>query len=279
MSVLIALTEELLKLLKACDKADVPLTIGGGLGLYLRDIHLETERSPRFPVRPEPRTTDDIDCLLTPDVITSKDKMEVLRDIITVELGYQPHVEHMQFKKELDDGREVKIDLLTAMPEDTSKLKVNPPRVRPKFARRIHAYRTIEAATVTFEPRIIPVAGSEVSIPSAVNYVILKIHAFHDRYEDEKADYGKHHAFDIFRIVTAMDEQDWETVGRFHEEHGDDDHVIEARRIRAVFFDGRTAKGILRIQENIGFKTKADELSGYLDEFRRDLRELFPPLG
>lgn len=278
MSVLITLTEELMKLLDACDEAAVPIMIGGGLGLYLRDVYLQTDRSKRYPVRPDPRSTDDIDCLLSPDVITSKAKMERLRDIITDALGYEPLVKHMQFKKELDEDREVKIDLLTAMPDDTSTLKVKPPRVRPKTAKDIHAYRTLEAATVAFEPRVLEIEDRSVSIPSSINYLILKLHAFRDRRKDQEDDFGRHHALDIFRIVTGMDEHDWATVDRFHEAHAEDDHVREARNIRTDFFHSDTALGVLRLRENVGFKTNADEFKGYLEDFLADLLELFPPI-
>lgn len=91
-------------------------------------------------------------------------------------------------------------------------------------------------------------------------------------------DYGRHHALDIFRIVTGMDEQDWETVSRFHDEHIDDDHVREARRIRVELFSDDWGSGAIRLRENVGFKKNVDEFSGYLDDFLGDLEDLFPPI-
>lgn len=55
------LFDELLTLNSRLEEAGVPVILGGGMGLYLRDRFLGGERSPRYPVRPESRSTEDLD--------------------------------------------------------------------------------------------------------------------------------------------------------------------------------------------------------------------------
>lgn len=276
MNTLSPLINEVVTLVGMCEERNIPILIGGGLGLFIRDTYLASQRPPNYPRRIDPRTTDDIDCFLAPDVIVSVERMNSLRDVLSI-LGYKPHVEYLQFKKQIDSFREVKIDLLAGLPDDQSTLTGNAPRVRPRGVQNIHAFRTPEAASIAFEPRAIAVEGQSVRIPASINYLILKLHAFRDRKDTPKANYGRHHALDLFRIITSMDPIDWNTAETFIIEHANDEHVRSARNIRTEFFNTSASLGTLRLRENISFKSDAKVFEDYLESFTHDFRELLPP--
>ena len=53
------LAQSLLELKRALDPSGVPIIIGGGMGLYLRETYLPEERSPRYQFRLPIRSTND----------------------------------------------------------------------------------------------------------------------------------------------------------------------------------------------------------------------------
>jgi len=115
-----ALEQELVALKVALDPHAIPLLVGGGMGLYLRDRYVPTVRQRRYPVALPTRSTQDLDVFLTADLIVDADKMNHLRDVLLA-LGYQPEVRYFQFIKTIHLGeqeRTVKIDLLASPPKE-----------------------------------------------------------------------------------------------------------------------------------------------------------------
>ncbi|MCK9282639.1 MAG: hypothetical protein M0P71_18635 [Melioribacteraceae bacterium] len=281
------LISALIELANLLEKHSIPLIIGGGLSLYLRSFLLQKIRSPRYPKRVVQRSTKDIDIFLTSDLIIDSEKIEILRDSLAF-LGYKPKTKYFQFTKDITLGnstREVTIDILSSPPkdEDAFKTKISKPRIKPANVDNFHAYLVIEAKAINFGP--IPVESvsilsgetkiSNIFIPSGFNYIILKLHAFRDRIEDESVDLGRHHAYDIFAVVTDMDKNDWENAAAHFEAEKESDSIKSSIDIINEFFSTPTSLGIIRLQENQFFKKYSSEFSTYIPEFISDLKSLF----
>ncbi len=282
------LFDELLTLNSRLEAAGISLILGGGMGLFLRDTFLGGERSPRYPVRPESRTTEDLDVLLTAYVIVDANRMNQLRDVLD-DMHYEEEVPHFQFIRRVEVAgheRTLKIDLLAAPPAEAEKdqVKIKPPRIRPRDSKNIHGYLTQEAAGIEIGKIAIDVSSHSdtpqaqsaiIHIPSSFNYLLLKLHAFHDRRDDPDSDFGRHHAFDIFRIVTDMREDDWETAARHVELDGDAEYVKNAAKLQRNHFADDTSVGVIRLMENEGYRRHRDEFDGYIPDFLDDMAELF----
>ena len=91
----------LLDLLHEVRGTDIKLIIGGGFGIYLKTNHVR-----RMGVRtlliewPEPRSTNDLDLYLRPELLIQSAKLKPLAEAIA-RLGYQvvPGAEKYQFVK------------------------------------------------------------------------------------------------------------------------------------------------------------------------------------
>ena len=112
------LQTSLLDLLHEMEGTDVKLIIGGSFGIYLKTEHVQ-----RPGIRtllhewPEPRSTNDLDLFLRPELLIESAKLEPMAEAIA-RLGYQvvPGAEKYQFVKSGPAGAEegsVKIDILT----------------------------------------------------------------------------------------------------------------------------------------------------------------------
>src|SRR5262245_21675422 len=88
----------LLDLLYELRDKDIPLTVGGGFGLFLKRQHL-AERHERtlYVELPEPRATNDIDVFLRADLLTDRASTAALVNVI-VRLGYVPVEEARYFQ-------------------------------------------------------------------------------------------------------------------------------------------------------------------------------------
>ena len=206
--------------------------------MYLRETYLPGERSPRYQFRLPIRSTNDLDIFLTDEMAVNTAGFASIKAVLS-DLKYtvSPKAEYFQFEKEVvvyGAKRTVKIDSLAAPPReaDEGKVKIKGIRVRPKGITKIHAFLTEEArgidiGRIELHPhKFDSGASAEESplyIPSGFNYLILKTGAFFDRKDegDEKSDYGRHHAYDIFATVTAMSEGDWDNARKHYEAHKD----------------------------------------------------------
>src|SRR3954452_18305261 len=78
------LTASLLDLLHELEGRNIPLTVGGGFGLYLKRRHLEaTGQRTLFDRLPEPRSTNDLDLFLRTEVLVDLGRTRQLAAAIT----------------------------------------------------------------------------------------------------------------------------------------------------------------------------------------------------
>lgn len=267
------LTKHLLELADGFCEADIPLILGGGMGLFLRDVYLlKSVGAPRYGGKiPAPRTTDDLDLLFASHIIVSEQSMCHVRDLLK-RLEYEVAARYFQFEK-MTNGKKTKVDLLAAPPADMSNAQRNGFRIRPKgkASEGIHGYYTAEARRIDHELRAVNIEGREIQTPSAFNFLILKLHAFRDRQDRDDSDYGRHHAFDLYRVIAGMDESDWISASSYRTAFDHESQTMAAREIVQALFADDISAGAIRLRENVGFGEFADNLTYFLE----DLRALF----
>lgn len=277
----------------------LPVIIGGGYGLLLRQRRVErqvehdgTETLMDIPVE---RTTRDLDIFLTVEILADAEKAEAVREVLET-LGYVviPGRESYQFAQVVDETEEfprgVKIDLLAPVPRDMGehpKLKLD--RIRPDHKKiknrdvgRLNAFATPEAFTIAEQTEIVwlnagSVRGEAISgesdegtglhaeIPHPFTYLILKLFAYRDRQDDESKDF-RYHAYDLYRIVAMLTEADLTTVEEMRERFGADPVVVEASRIVAELFEDADDKGGIAIQAYsrvVGSDLSTDDISAF----------------
>jgi hypothetical protein len=276
----------LLDLLYELRDQNVPLTIGGGFGLFLKRQHL-TERRERtlFAELPEPRATNDIDIFFRADLLTNQASTVALVEAIR-RLGYVPveAAKYFQWKRRVEVGgitQEVKLDALVGpLGDRRAKLQVNPPRVRPKGKSvGFHAHQTDEALFLEEAPVAVELRGNRstgepyaatASVPEAFPYLLMKLSAFADRKEDENKGLGRHHALDAYTIVGMMTETEYDRARSLAARSRSDPHFARACNVVAVEFASPTALGMLRLREHRLFREEFR-----LAEFGATLREIF----
>lgn len=282
------LEDYLIELHEELKKKGIPLVLGGGMSLYLRNHVLRTQSNDRYNFQIETRSTDDFDLFLSSDLIIEKDKVETLRDILNA-LGYKviPTAKNFQFSKVapvLGVDREIKLDLLAAPPppKDLNKVSISKPRIKPIGVEGLHAFLTDEAKNIDVGTINVTLKNksksAEIFIPSAFSYLILKLHAFNDRKErnDPKSDNGRHHAFDIFATVSRMNSDDWkEAKNSFIRQQGED-HLKSSIQIRKECFSSSSALGLIRLKENVIYQRGKDLYEPSIQNLIDDLSELFP---
>ena len=283
MSVFDPLTATLLDLARALDPAKIPLTVGGGFGLYLKQEHLrQTGERTLLTELPAPRATNDIDLFLRVDVLVNLGAMQQVASVLDA-LGFEA-VESgrfFQWVRPLPDGHEVKLDLLVGPLGDfRSQLKTDkPPRVRPKGKLRLHAHTTEEAIEIDTRSANFTLAGNctdgapystQIYVPQAFTYLMMKLFAFDDRKQDQSRDVGRHHAMDLYRIVAIMTEAEYDETLSLSRKHADDSRVARAREIVATDFGSQTDLGVLRYREHNLYRASLQTA-----EFMKTLSEVF----
>ncbi len=261
------LKTSLLDLLHELHDEDLRLILGGGYGLYLKQVHLQNNLIDVMLINgefwPAPRATEDLDILLRTEVVIDANRMGPIRRSLD-RLSYTaiPEAKYMQFVKQLSGGRFVKVDLLTGplgVFANDPRVKVDNRRVRPRQSVNLHAHRMDEALGFEDNTMDIPVEGTlssgdvyraTIYIPSAFTLLLMKLHAFRDRFQDEKKDLARHHALDIYRIVAMMTEQEFEQTRRQIHEHQQHPVVVEAARIVEEYFGSPESLGLLRLRSH-----------------------------
>ena len=260
------------------------LIIGGGYGLFLKQLHVKDNPGIRtlfsHDLLPTPRTTEDIDLILRAEIVTDSDSMKEIRDALDA-LGFEvvDTAKYMQFTREMEPGQ-VKIDLLAApLGEFANRVKKDVRRVRPKPSVKLHASKLEEAVGVDRDTLRIPITGTlsngdshstEVQIPQAFTYALTKLCAFRDRMDDEDKDLGRHHALDIYRIIGLLTQDEDAAVRMLSEEFASHEVVIDAREVAVTHFVDKDGVGRLRIREHALYHTSFD-----LDRFADELQRLF----
>lgn len=278
---------ELYALALALRERVVPLVVGGGYGLILRQRHVAEGGTRTLRRVPPARSTEDLDVFLTAELIADADRVAALRDALA-DLGYEgvDGALYYQFEREVDyrgQRRTVKVDLLAPLPDDDdarARLKHDGRRVRPRDVRGIHAHTSPEALTVAEHPLAVELDGDggpvTVYVPHPYTYLVLKLHAYRDRREDADTDFGRRHAFDLYRTLAMTTEPEWESAQALRDRFNEAGPVREARRIAHDLFGGETAPGTLALQ-NEARRSGFDLLGQDTLAFMRDLHELFPP--
>lgn len=281
------LKTSLLDLLHELEGQGIPITVGGGFGLYLKRQHLTAAgQRTLFDRLPEPRSTNDLDLFLRVEVLSDLGRTRLIAGAIR-RLGYSAveKARYFQWERKVLIGnvlKEVKIDILVGpLGEYQKKLRTNKrPRVRPRGGVEFHAHAVEEAIRIEDEPLAVTVAGKRstgepyagtVYIPQAFPYLLMKLHAFEDRKNKGETDKERHHALDLYTIVGMMTEDEYERAKELGVAQAESPHVERARSIVRAHFATRTAIGVLRLQEHDLYR------EGFLlDEFMSVLAEIFP---
>ncbi len=282
-----ALKAALLDILYELRESDITLLIGGGYGLFLKQHHLAASGQTRTLFAPEtwpqPRSTNDIDVLLRPEIVTESKSMGLIRKALD-RLGFLPirGAEYMQFIKEIELGRAVKIDFLAGPLgrfEDRSKVKIDDRRIKPRPSVSLHAHRMDEAVEYQLEPTEVRLEGARsggelfvatIFVPQGFTYLLMKLHAFHDRRDDPEKDLAQHHALDLYRIAAMMTPREYEVVEKLARDFREAPAVEKAREIVNEFFSAPERLGILRMREHPLFALNMDVV-----ELIKVLKELF----
>jgi hypothetical protein len=188
------LQTSLLDLLHEMEGTDIKLIIGGGFGIYLKSDYVK-RMGTRTLLRewPEPRSTNDLDLFLRPELIIESAKLRPLADAI-YRLGYQVvyGAEKYQFVRPGPKGTvagSVKIDILTG-PQicfQGTSVRVDARRARPNPSVGIHAHPVDEAPTL--EEGLLPVRmvrelssgepwQAVVFLPHPYSFLMMKLFAF-----------------------------------------------------------------------------------------------------
>ena len=265
-----------------------PMLIGGGFGLYLKQLHLQEKQPPVETLIPDetwppPRATEDVDLLLPTELIVSHEHMSSLRAALD-RLGYEPEPRAKFFRFSRQTPRGVlKIDLMAGdVPaEDAGKVKICPPRVRPHGGIQLHAHLTKEALALGVAPFGLRLAGQRsdgrsaqlvVHVPNPFTYLLMKLHAFRDRKDDPDKRQGAHHAIDIYRIVSMLTRDEYDLVRRLRGEHARSEVVAAATAIVRDAFTNPDDGGLLRLRQYAReaypqwYSVRAEELGTVLNE-------------
>lgn len=291
------LQTELYRVARAMEEHALSLIIGGGYGLLLWQRRVQQKDLSTLRPVPPARSTDDLDIFFTAEVMSDPDNTETIRAVLD-DLGYEvvEGRENYQFKRPVQhrgQARSVKIDLLAPVPRDAEEaenIRVKERRLRPKGFSGLHAHPTPEALTIEenlLRVELGPTASETeeqtdmrqqdevpVFVPHLFSFAMLKLFAYRDRREDPNVDYGRHHAYDLYRSVAMMTEEEWEAARQIQEAYGEEDLMKEARYIAAEHFGSVDERGCLRILEYLSedpSQTGREEI----EAFSKDLRELF----
>lgn len=254
----------LLDLHGALAEHGISLILGGGYGLFLKQLHLRTLGIPTLievELWPEARATSDLDLFLRAEVVTNPDSMQMIRHTLDT-LGYEvvETAKFYQFVKALRPSGFIKVDLLVGpLGELESHARADVRRARPRIGGNLHARRVEEALGIEDHCISIPLCGRlstgkacEVSIlvPQGFSYLLMKLFAFRDRKDDADKEMGRHHALDVFRIVAMMTKDEYSTVKAMRDRYSEDPLVKEAERILREQFGTTESIGILRMLEH-----------------------------
>jgi hypothetical protein len=277
----------LLDLLHEVQGSAIKLIIGGGYGIYLKTDYVRRKRVRTLLQEwPEPRSTNDIDLFLRPELLIEPVQLKPLVEALD-KLGYQTvrGAERYQFVKPGPDGIEagsIKIDILTGPRNrfEGTRVRIDDRRARPKPSIGIHAHPVDEAPTL--EEGLLPVwlngklsSGeswqAEVFLPHPYTFLMMKLFAFSDRLDDADKEFGRYHALDMYAILATTMESEWDQAIQFRDQYADEPYVMEAGRLVSRYFSALDRLGIIRLRESHYYRPELQ-----LDEFISALQEMFP---
>ena len=190
---------QLAELAKPFNKIGIKPVICGGLGVYL--CFRKSEGAARNMIR----ATNDIDLMITKEMVLENSRRNAIAEIITGELEYvvRKDDKHFRFIKAPDR----QLDILSQPMED---FQIKEHRV--KFVKsKLHGRLTEEARFIDEDLRTIVLStdGIEVQVPSPTNLLILKLCAFDDRDKKNETERAQAHAFDIYITVMLASRDDY----------------------------------------------------------------------
>ena len=112
-------------------------------------------------------------------------------------------------------------------------------------------------------------------MPNSFTYLLMKLHAFRDRMNDEEKRLATHHALDIYRIVAMLTRDEYDLVQELSRRHARTPPVETARDVVSGLFSGERSTGMIRLLTGAEAAGLAlGNIRG--NEFRETLSELFP---
>ena len=277
----------LIDLLYETRNVDIKPIIGGGFGIYLKTEHIRRHGiRTLFREGPEPRSTNDLDLFLRPELLIQSDKLKSLAAAL-IRLDYQvvAGAEKYQFVKPGVGGIEagsIKIDILTG-PQSCfrgTKVKTDNRRARPRPSVGLHAHPVDEAPTLEEGLLMITLNGNlssgnssqvEVFLPNPFTSLMMKLFAFRDRIDDADKDFGRYHALDMYTILATTMEIEWDQALELRDRCKKEKYVIEAGDLVTEYFSDLDRFGMIRMRESPYYRSELQ-----LDEFMSALREIFP---
>jgi hypothetical protein len=284
---IIDLQTALLDLLEKIQGSEIRLIIGGGFGIYLKTNYAKRQNKRTLLNQwPEPRSTNDLDLFLRPELLIESSKLKPMVSAIT-DLGYQvvPGAENYQFVKTGPGGTDagsVKIDILTG-PQSCfqgTQVTADTRRARPKPSVGMHAHPVDEA--LTLEEGLLPILlegtlssgntwESEIFLPHPYTFSMMKLFAFRDRLHDSDKEFGRYHALDLYTILATTTEEEWEYALQLRDQYKNDPFTIEAGHLVSDYFSGPERLGMIRLRESHYYRTELQ-----IEKFMSVLQELFP---
>jgi len=280
----------LLDLLHAVRDTEVRLIIGGGFGIYLKSEHvLRLGARSLFKEWPEPRSTNDLDLFLRPELLIKPEKLKPLAEGLA-RLGYEPvpGAEKYQFKKPGPGGSEagsIKIDILTG-PESRfqdTRVKTDDRRARPDPSVGIHAHPVNEAPTLEEGLLTVNLNGklssgedweAEVPLPHPYTFLMMKLFAFRDRLRDPDPELCRYHALDMYTILASTMEGEWDQALAIRDRRRDEPYIKDAGNLVAEYFSALSRQGMIKLRESRYYQPSLET-----EEFMSALQELFPLHG
>jgi hypothetical protein len=287
MNRIIDLQTALLDLLQKVHDSEVRLIAGGGFGIYLKTDHVRRSvMRTLLDQWPEPRSTNDLDLFLRPELLIESAKLRPLVNAIT-DLGYQvvPGAEKYQFVKPGPGGTDaggVKIDILTGPRSrfQGTRVKADARRARPKPSVGIHAHPVDEAVTLEEGLLSIMLIGtlsseesweSEILLPQPYTFSMMKLFAFRDRLNDPNKGFGRYHALDLYTILATTTEAEWEYALHLRDQYKNDPSAKEAGNLVSEYFSSQERLGMVRLMESPYYRPELQN-----EDFISALQEMFP---
>jgi len=234
---------------------------------------------------PEPRSTNDIDLFLRPELLIHSAKLKPLAAAIA-RLGYQvvPGAEKYQFVKPGPGGGQAgsfKIDILTGPQShfEGTKVKADERRARPSPSVGIHAHPVDEAPTLEEGLVVERLVGklssgepwsAEIFLPHPYTFLMMKLFAFRDRLDDPNKEYGRYHALDMYTILSTTTEKEWDKALDLQNQYKDDRYLQKAGDLVSRYFSALDGLGMIRLRESHYYRSDLQ-----LVDFMSALNELF----
>ena len=290
MTAMPGLQAALLDVLYEVRGADVAIIIGGGYGIYLKTGHVRRlGKRTLLQEWPEPRSTNDLDLFLRPELLIDAGKVKPLALALS-RLGYAvvPGAEKYQFVKPGPGGGKagsIKIDILTGPRTrfDGTTVKTDIRRARPNPSVGIHAHPVDETPTLEEGLLTETLTGNlstgipwqaEVYLPHPYTFAMMKLFAFRDRLGDADKEYGRYHALDLYTIMATTTESEWREALAMRERYAKEPYVKEAGRLVSKYFAGLDSLGMIRMRESRYYRPQLQ-----LADFMSTMKELFSIAG